>query len=129
MDLHGTLTIITIAGLAVSFAAGTISQFWKDSIEVEGKLTKRLTPAGWLSLGISLVGLSGSVASELIRVSIDHNEQLQAKAEVAQAKALRDEEDRWRSDMSAMLAATKSDIEKNLEDTIKGFEQSQLQFT
>src|SRR5262245_11831897 len=124
MDLHDTLTTITIAGLAISFIAGTTSQLWKGSIEVEGRLSKRLTPAGWLSLGISLTGLSASVASELIRVSIRNDDRLQAKAEAAQKQALLDQEVRWRNDMHDMLAATKGDIEKNLDDTIQGFIQT-----
>jgi hypothetical protein len=128
MDLQNTLTTITIAGLAISFIAGITSQIWKSSVEIEGQLTKRLTPAGWLSLGISLIALSGSVASELIRVSISNNERLQAKTEAAQKQALQDQETRWRNDMSVMLAATKSDIEKNLDDTIRGFHESQTRF-
>jgi hypothetical protein len=128
MDLHTTLSVITVGGLAISFIAGITSQVWKSSVEVEGQITKRLTPAGWLSLGISLVGLSGSVASELIRVSISNNAQLQAMAEVAQKKALLEQEARWRHDMSTMLAATKKDIEKNLDDTIKGFQENQNRF-
>jgi hypothetical protein len=127
MDLHNALTVITLVGLAISSIAGIVSQIWKDSIEVEGRLTRRLTPAGWLSLGISLIALSGSVASELIRVSISHSEELQAKAEAAQKKALQEQEARWRSDMTTMLSAAKSEIEKNLENTINGFKDSQAQ--
>jgi hypothetical protein len=62
-------------------------------------------------------------------VSISHSEELQAKAERAQKQALEEQEARWRKDMSAMLSATKGDIEKNLEDTIKGFEDSQNRFS
>jgi len=127
--LHSTLTTITILGLALSFLGGITSQLWKDSVEIDGQLKKRLTPAGWLSLGISLVGLSGSIASELIRVSISNSEELQAKAERAQKLALEQQEARWRNDMSAMLAAAKADIEKNLVDTINGFRDSQTRFT
>jgi hypothetical protein len=126
---HDTLTFITILGLALSFLAGVTSQIWKDTVEVEGQIKKRLTPAGWLSLGISLVGLSGSVASELIRVSISHSEELQSKAERAQKQALEEQEARWRNDTSTMLSAAKADIEKNLEDTIKGFQDSQTRFS
>jgi hypothetical protein len=104
MDLHITLAIITVAGLAISCIAGIASQLWKDSIEVEGRLTKRLTPAGWLSLGISLVGLSGSIASELIRVSISNSEKLQSKAEAAQRQVLQEQETRWKEYMRTMLA-------------------------
>jgi hypothetical protein len=126
---HSTLTTITILGLALSFLAGATSQIWKDSVEIDGQIKKRLTPAGWLSLGISLVGLSASIASELIRVGISHSEELQAQAERAQKQALEEQEARWRKDMSAMLSATKGDIEKNLEDTIKGFEDNQKRFS
>jgi hypothetical protein len=129
MDLHITLAIITVAGLAISCIAGIASQLWKDSIEVEGRLTKRLTPAGWLSLGISLVGLSGSIASELIRVSISNSEKLQSKAEAAQRQVLQEQETRWKEYMRTMLAQTKADIEKNLDDTVRGFHDNQLRFT
>jgi hypothetical protein len=125
--MHTTLTTITILGLALSFIAGITSQLWKYSVETEGEVTKQLTPAGWLSLGLSLVGLMGSVASELIRVSISNNEQLQAKTEAAQRLVLQEQETRWRNDMTAMLSVAKSEIEKNLEDTIRGFEESQKQ--
>lgn len=125
MDPHDTLTTITIAGLATSFIAGVTSKIWKDAVEIQGQLTKRLTPAGWLSFGIALIGLSGSVASELIRVSIRSGEQLQTKAEAAQKQALQDQEMRWRKDTSAMLAATKQGIETNLGGTINGFQATQ----
>jgi hypothetical protein len=128
MDSQTTLTIITFLGLAVSFIAGLLSQLWKGSIEVEGQLRKQLTPAGWLSLGISLVSLMGSIASELIRISVNNNQRLQAQAEAAQAKTLQEQEVRWRDEMSKLLGAAKKDIEKNVEETVKGFSDSQRRF-
>jgi hypothetical protein len=128
MDLQNTLTVITVGGLTVSFIAGITSQLWKGSVEIEGQFRKRLTPAGWLSLGITLVGLSGSIASELIRVSIRNNDRLQAKAEAAQRKTLQEQEARWRDEMHNMLTTAKKDIEKNVHDTVQGFEDSQRRF-
>lgn len=112
------LTVITVGGLAIGFIGAVTSQLWKSSVEVEGRTTKQLTPTGWLSLGISLVGLMGSVASELIRVS-----------EGARKQALAEQEKRWRSEMSVMLADAKRDIEQNLAGTIRGFSDNQNQFT
>lgn len=125
MDL---LTTITITSLVISFFAGVISQIWKGAVEIEGKLKKRLTPAGWLSLGISLVTLLTSLGSELVRVNIKHNEQLRAQLEAQQEKTLKDQEARWRSDVNSMLRNTKVELEQNLVDTIDGFRKSQSLF-
>lgn len=125
MDL---LTFITFAGAGISFVAGVISQLWKNSIEVEGTIRKRLTPAGWLSLGIALVGLLASVGSILVSVNIKKNAQLQAQAEAAQKAALQEQDSRWRSETSSMLKLAKDDIEKNLGNTIAGFQDSQERF-
>ncbi|HXQ68957.1 MAG TPA: hypothetical protein VN844_00595 [Pyrinomonadaceae bacterium] len=105
-----------------------ISQLWKNSVEVEGTIRKRLTPAGWLSLGIALVGLLASVGSILVSVNIKKNAQLQAQAEAAQKLALQGQESRWRSETSSMLKLAKDDIEKNLGNTIAGFQDSQERF-
>lgn len=128
MDLHQKLTAITIVGIAVSCIAGITSQVWKSSIEIEGQTRKQLTPAGWLSLVVALVGLLASVGSVLIGVSLRNNEALQAKTEAAQKKALQDQEERWRNDTSSMLKEAKGGIKKNLDDTIRGFQDSQRRF-
>lgn len=128
VDLHDVLTIITFGGLAIGFIAALVSQVWKDSIEVEGQLRKRLTPAGYLSLGISLVSFLASISSELIRISIKHSEDLHAQAKLEQETALRAQETRWRDEMQTMLSAAKADIEKNLDGTIRGFQESQQRF-
>lgn len=67
MDPHNTLRIVTYVGLSVSFLAAVISQLWKSSVEVEGTIRKRLTPAGWIWLAISLIGLLAGVLAEVIR--------------------------------------------------------------
>jgi len=128
MDLHQKLTAITIVGLIISGIAGVTSQLWKSSVEIQGQTRKQLTPAGWLSLVIALVGLLASVGSVLIGVSLKNNEALQAKTEAAQKQALQAQEERWRNDTSSMLKEAKGGIEKNLEDTIKGFQDSQNRF-
>jgi hypothetical protein len=125
MDLNHVLTGFTIAGLATSFAGGIASQIWKSSQEIEGRITKRLTPAGWLSLGVALVGLSGSIASELIRVNMQNAQQIQDRADAAQKRALQEQEAQWRSDTSALLTTAKQDIESNLGHTITGFQTEQ----
>lgn len=125
MDL---LTFITFAGAGISFVAGVISQLWKNSVEVEGTIRKRLTPAGWLSLGIALVGLLASVGSILVSVNIKKNAQLQVQAEAAQKAAFQEQESRWRSETSSMLKLAKDDIAQNLSNTIAGFQDSQERF-
>ena len=125
MDL---LTFMAIAGAGISCGAGVISQLWKNSVEIDGTIRKRLTPAGWLSLGIALVGLLTSVGSILVSVNIKKNAQFQAQAEAAQRRALQDQEARWRNETSSMLQVAKDDIEKNLSNTIAGFQDSQERF-
>src|SRR4051794_7917036 len=78
MNLQDTLQITTYVGLSVGFVAGVTSQFWKDSVEVAGTTRKRLTPAGWISLAISAVGLLTGLTSEKVR----HD--LQVKDEASQ---------------------------------------------
>jgi hypothetical protein len=128
MNQHDVLTVITFGGLVVSFVAALVSQLWKGSVDVEGQIRKRLTPAGYLSLGISMVGLLASISSELIRISIKHSEQLQAQAAAEQERALRAQETRWRDEMQKLLSVARDDIEKNLDRTIHGFQESQQRF-
>ncbi len=98
MDLNSPLTKVTIGGIVLTFIGSICSQVWKDSVEVKGRITKRLTPAGWLSLGLALVGLSGSVASELMRVNIQHAQEAQAQTEAAHKRDLENQESRFRAD-------------------------------
>jgi hypothetical protein len=56
----------------------------ESSVEVQGQIAKKLTPAGWLLFAIALISLCTSIASELIRVNMRSGEQLQSKAEEAQ---------------------------------------------
>jgi len=72
MDLHDKLRIVTYVGLSVGFLAGVTSQFWKSSVEIEGTTRKQLTTAGWISFGISLVGLLTGVGSEIIRHKLEY---------------------------------------------------------
>lgn len=124
IDYQSTLTLITFGGLAASFAGGLLSQFFKSAIEVDGTIRKRLTPAGWLALGVSMVGLFSSVASELIRLTIQHQSDVQSQTAALQRQALEQQERHWRDDTSRLLGAAKSDIEHNLDNTIEGFQAS-----
>lgn len=128
MDLHDTLTLITLGGLALSFVAGVVSQLWITTVDIQGKPFKRLTPRGWLSLAISAIGLFGSIASELIRVSISHDEEIQTESEAIQRKVLAEQEARWRHDVQGILRASRVDLAQNLARTIEGFRNSQDQF-
>lgn len=74
MNLHDTLRIVTYVGASVSFLAAVTALFWKSTVEVEGSIRKRLTPAGWVLLGIFLVGLLTGFASEVIRSNIKYEE-------------------------------------------------------
>src|SRR4051794_20423252 len=114
MNPNDTLSLISLLGFGISFIAGVTSQLWKSSVEVEGRLLKKLTPAGWLLFAIAIVSLSASIAAELIRVNIRSREQIQLKAEAAQKRALAEQERSWREDVRAMLAAAKHGIEENL---------------
>lgn len=129
MDSQPTLTAFTIAGGVTTFVGAVLSQMFKASREVEGRIVKRLTPAGWLALGVSLVGMSGTIASELLRVSIREESERAGQIAEKQRKALLEQEARWRRDTSAMLALAKGDIEKNLNRTIAGFQASNFRFT
>jgi hypothetical protein len=143
MDLYDQLSGLTIAGLTLTCTGAVLSQAFRSSEEVAGRLTKRLTPAGWLWLGISLVGLSGSIASELVRIGIRGNEAIEKANQIAEAKrekqrqALEAELEKarqarieglrqqWQGDVRMLLEAAKSDIGQNLINTISGFERSQ----
>src|SRR5437868_200502 len=129
MDYQSTLNLITFCGLAASFVAGLLSQLFKSSIEVDGTIRKRLTPAGWLALGISMVGLLGSIGSELIRIAIQHQSDSQKQAAEAQRDALQEQEQHWRDDTSLLLATAKNDIERTLTNTITGFQASNRSFS
>jgi hypothetical protein len=127
MNAQDTLNVISICSATVGFISGVGSQLWKSSVEVDGRITKRLTRAGWALAAISLIGFSGTAASELLRINVRHNEELQAKTKAEQEQLLREQETRWRDEMQRMLAATKADIETNIDNTLKGFQQSQTQ--
>jgi len=128
MNPYQKLTIITIVTATVSAIAVATSLLWKSSTEVAGQTRKRLTPAGRLLFGIALIGLLAAVASELIRVRIRNDDRLQAQAAAAQKQALLEQEERWRKEMKEMLEGAKVDIGKNLDNTIRGFQESQNRF-
>ena len=127
MDLHDTLSVFTIAGLATSFIAGVVSQMWRSSVEIEGTISKRLTPAGWLLVGIALVGLLSAVASELVRVSLRHNDAREASAEAMRRQAQQEQEARWKAD-TRVLSTAKTEIEVNIGHTVAGFLDTQSRF-
>ena len=70
MDLQTKLTILSILGGLVGVLSLVISQLWRSSVEVQGQFRKRMTPAGWVLLAISLVGFAGTIISEGIRAKI-----------------------------------------------------------
>jgi hypothetical protein len=127
-----TLTLFAIAGFTLSFITGALSQLWKSSVELEGRITKQLTPAGWLSMGISLVGLSAAVAAALVKMNQENDrelqEALQAELATKQANALREQEGRWQNYVSSLLETATKDINTNIEHTIGGFRDSQARF-
>jgi hypothetical protein len=127
MNAQDTLKVISICSATVGFISGIGSQLWKSSVEVDGQVKKRLTRAGWVLAAISLIGFSGTAASELLRINVRHNEELQARTKTEQEQLLREQETRWRDEMQRMLLATKADIETNIANTLKGFQQSQAQ--
>jgi len=125
MEAESTLTLITICGVTASFVGTAVSHVWKSSVDIDGRIAKRLTPFGWLSLGVALIGLSSSVASELIRVNIRTTTEAQQKAEAAQKKLSEEQEAQWRAVTAELLTNANKEIEANLGKTISGFQAEQ----
>lgn len=125
MDL---LTVLPIVAAFITFTSGTLSQCFTTSVVINGKNMKQLTPVGWLLVGLAVASLVTAVSSALISVNMKNNDRLLAAAKEAQRQALESQEERWRSDMSSLLQIAKDDIEKNLGNTIAGFQDSQERF-
>ncbi len=127
MELKTYLTLLTFAGLFIGLIAGVISQIAKTSETIDGSNIKRLTMAGKLALGISLVGFAGSFSSELLKVSIT---EVQRRADVAEAERKKDRqkiEDEWRERSEVLLNAAVSKADENLQHVIQGFKAEQIE--
>jgi len=87
VDANTKLSFISMTGVAVGFAGGIWSQLSKSSIEVEGKRLKKLTTAGWISLGIAAIGLLTSIAAEILRIDIKRSEGVERERRETAQKA------------------------------------------
>ena len=125
MTSNEYLTLLSFLGLLVGLIAGVTSQIAKTSETVDGSNIKRLTTAGKLALGISLIGFMGSFASELLKVSIaaDHKktETLEAERRAERQKS----EDEWRQRSEQLLNAAVSKADDNIRHVIEGFKAEQ----
>jgi hypothetical protein len=121
MEAGTTLRVITFASLAISFVTGIISQLWKSTEDVEGKRTKRLTPAGWVLLGIAAVSFAGSVTAELIRQRMNTDQASESKTEALAAQPLTSLNLHWGfvSD-NPSLQATMNDGQKQIQQNAEG---------
>jgi hypothetical protein len=132
MSSQISLTVLTFIGLIVGSIGGLISLLTKTSVEVGGTTRKQLTTSGKWALAISMVGFSGSFASEVLKSSIHAQEQAQAKLEASVKKEKEIEEAQWRSrsaELEAKILNNTNDAlaqsEENLRSTIEGFEREQ----
>jgi hypothetical protein len=81
----------------VGLTAGLISQLRKTSIDIEGTNQKQLTSFGKLAFAISLIGFTGSFASELLKSAISPE---QEKSQ----KAAKEEDAIWKARSAALSA-------------------------
>jgi hypothetical protein len=132
MNPQTSLTLLTIVGLIVGSIGGLISQLSKTSVEVDGTTRKRLTSAGKWALAISLLGFTGSFASELLKSSVQAQQRAQAEFDVKLKKERERQDDLWktRSDEFARKIFDKTTSalnrsEQTLTETINGFEKEQ----
>jgi hypothetical protein len=132
MNPQTYLSTLTFIGLFFGIVGGLVSQLRKTSVDVEGTTKKLLTPSGKLAVAISILGFSGSFASELLKSSIQAQEKAQAKIEARLKEEREREEAQWKSRSielaSEILRNTNSALagsEENLRHTIEGFKHEQ----
>lgn len=116
--LQKFLLISAVAGIGITFAAGMISQIWQTSIAVEGTDRKKLTPAGWLFLGIISIGVLLSVAAEIARENLDEQAAAARQKQAITMQPLVSLSLHWRfpatdARLSRLVAAGVKDIDKN----------------
>lgn len=122
------LTVLTFVALLIGLAAGVVSQIAKTSDNVEGSNIKRLTTAGKLALGISLLGFCGSLSSELLKVYIADAQRRADDIEADRKKEQQRIENEWRQRSEQLLNAAVSKADENLRHVIEGFKQEQNDF-
>lgn len=132
MDPQTYLRVLTFVGLIVGTMGGLFSQLTRTSVDVDGTTRKRLTAAGKWALAISLLGFAGSFSSELLKSSIQAQEKAQAQFATNLQKERERQDDLWKSRSSELaqniFQKTTSALqtsEKNLTETIAGFEREQ----
>lgn len=82
--------VLAVAGLAITFASGVVSQICTTSKEDSGR--KVLTPAGQLALLISAISLAGSIGGFALHISIDNKAKTDAEeARTADEQRQKDE--------------------------------------
>jgi hypothetical protein len=126
MALKDYLTLLTFVGLFIGLIAGVISQIAKTSETVDGSNIKRLTTAGKLALGISLIGFVGSFSSELLKASITAAQKQADAAEAERRVERQQSEDEWRKRSEQLLNTAVSKADENLRHVIEGFKAEQL---
>jgi hypothetical protein len=142
MSAYEQLGYLSIAGLAIAFAAGLIPQFLVTSRE-KG-LRKFLTPAGVVALAITTLGLMTAITSGLLTISVKNEEQrekdrlgreatLREGDRIAAEKAAIAEEAMWRARSDALAKRILDNTDRQLSAaetafaaTIEGFRQEQL---
>ncbi|HEX8263111.1 MAG TPA: hypothetical protein VF547_09585 [Allosphingosinicella sp.] len=131
MSPNDQLSILSGAGLLITFSGVLISQLTRVSVDGEGN-RKVLTPTGRLAIAISVIGLFGAVASEALRASIRWQSEKAAavKAAVEEQRRLDDEAWKTRSEQlaTAIFGNTETQLdrtERNLREMLAGFSANQ----
>ena len=80
MQPQTALTLLSLLGSLLGVGSLLVSQLWKGSVEVNGQLRKKMTPAGWVLVGLSVVGFTGTITAEIVRSRIRAAESASSEA-------------------------------------------------
>jgi len=87
MEAGSVLTVFTVFGVLLGLAGAILSQMWRVASDLDGTNRRKLTPAGWLLLGMAFVGACGSIASELLRIKLGKDDALRLERKAADQRA------------------------------------------
>ncbi|HEX8623467.1 MAG TPA: hypothetical protein VF782_00160 [Allosphingosinicella sp.] len=131
MSPHDQLSILSVAGVAVTLGGLLLSQLTKTSVDGEGN-RKVLTPTGRVALAIAVAGVLGSFASEGLKASIRWQADRDAAIKTQIEEQRRLDNDAWKSRSEQLAKAifgnTKTQLDQteiNLRKMIDGFSANQ----
>lgn len=129
MSPQSYLSVLAIVGFSVGLFGAAISLLRKTSSEVEGSDKKRLTPFGWFALAMSILGFAGSFASELLKIHISAQQDIDARRAKETAQREKDEAEKWQQMMQDLskniLINTRSAIDQTIDTKFKVVESKQ----